>query len=294
MKTSIIEKIKDSVTCIDYMQREYGRTATGNRMKSFRKDAKNNTSLLVNERDWYDFGSGMGGDIIDLCAFDKFDGDKGQAIRYLADAWNLTMPHDIKFDIVFSSYLGILDSAVKFYTESLEERHLNYLHSRGLTDETIGALKIGWAANPCDYLKEKGYTQEQIADSGITQFYHRIMIPYLRNGKPTYLVGRSSHWSDTPSSNPDAKYMKLYRSVMSEHPIWGFDTLAKRHGTVIIAEGIFDAISCWQENYPVVTAVTGSFSAEQKKDLFPVLRGREVIICMDYDPETKAGQKFTE
>jgi P4 family phage/plasmid primase-like protien len=295
MKSGIIEKIKDSISIIDYMQREYGRSAIGGRMKSFRPDAKNNTSLLVNERDWYDFGSGLGGDIIDLCAYDKFNGDKGQAIRYLADAWNLTVPHDIpQMDIVFSSYLGILDSAVKYYVESLEERHLNYLHTRGLTDATIGELKIGWAENPCDYLKEKGYTQQQIADSGITQFYHRIMIPYLRNGKPIYLAGRASHWSDTPSSNPDAKYVKLYRSEFSEHPIWGFETLAKRHGTVIIAEGIFDAISCYQEGYPIITAVTGSFSAEQKKDLLPALKGREVIICMDYDPETKAGQKFTE
>ena len=46
--------------------------------------------------------------------------------------------------------------------------------------------------------------------------------------------------------------------------------------------------------YPVVTAVTGAFSAEQKKDLLPALKGRDVIVCMDYDPETHAGQKFTE
>jgi P4 family phage/plasmid primase-like protien len=295
MRTGIIEKIKDSITIPIYMQREYGRTAVGNRMKSFRADAKNNSSLLVNERDWFDFGSGIGGDIIDLAAHDKFDGDKGQAIKYLAESWNLKMPHDVpEIDIVFSSYLGILESATEFYVNNLKEKHIEYLHNRGLTDATIGELKIGWAENPCEYLKEKGYTQQQIADSGITQFYHRIMVPYLRNGKTVYFAGRASHWKDEESSNPDAKYMKLYRNEVSEHPIWGFETLAKRHGTVVIAEGIFDAISCYQENFPVVTAVTGSFSAEQKKDLLPALRGRDVVICMDYDPDTKAGQKFTE
>lgn len=295
MRTGIIEKIKDSITIPAYMQREYGRVPVGNRMKSFRKDAKNSSSLLVNDRDWYDFGSGVGGDIIDLAAQDKFNGDKGQAIRYLSEAWNLVLPHDMpEIEVVFSSYLGILEATTEFYVESLQEKHIDYLHSRGLTDATIGELKIGWAENPCEYLKEKGYTQQQIADSGITQFYHRIMVPYLRNGKTLYFAGRASHWEDEQSSNPDAKYMKLYRSEMSEHPIWGFETLAKRHGTVIIAEGIFDAISCYQEGFPVVTAVTGCFSAEQKKDLFPALRGRDVVICMDYDPETKAGQKFTE
>ena len=295
MKSGIIEKIKEQITVPAYMQREYGRTPIGNRMKSFRSEAKNNTSLMVNERDWYDFGSGLGGDVIDLAAQDKFGGDKGQAIKYLAESWNLTLPHDTpEIDIVFKSYLGILEAATAFYADSLESRHIEYLHSRGLNDATIGELKIGWAENPCEYLKEKGFTQEQIADSGVLQFYHRIMIPYLRNGKTVYMAGRSSSWTDAPSSNPEAKYMKLFRSAVSEHPIWGFETLAKRGGVVIIAEGIFDAISCYQEGYPVVSAITGSFSAEQKKDLFPALKGREVVICMDYDPVTHAGEKFTE
>ena len=110
MKTGIIEKIKDEVTIHAYMQREYGRTAVGNRMRSFRPESKNNSSLLVNDRDWYDFGSGLGGDIIDLAAYDKFNGDKGQAIKYLAETWNLRMPHDVpEIDVVFSSYLGILE-----------------------------------------------------------------------------------------------------------------------------------------------------------------------------------------
>lgn len=295
MKSGIIEKIKEQITVPAYMQREYGRTPIGNRMKSFRSEAKNNTSLMVNERDWYDFGSGLGGDIIDLAAYDKFNGDKGQAIKYLSESWNIILPHDApQLEVEFQSYLGILDEASKFYASNLESCHIEYLHSRGITDNTIGELRIGWAENPCDYLKAKGYTQEQIAESGITQFYHRIMIPYLRNGRTIYLAGRSSCWTDAPSSNPDAKYMKLFRSAMSEHPIWGFETLAKRSGTVIIAEGIFDAISCYQEGYPVVSAITGSFSSEQKKDLFPALKGREVIIGMDYDPITHAGQKFTE
>ena len=294
MKTGLIEQIKERITCPDYMQREHGSRIQGGRCKSFRPDAKNNSSLMVNERDWYDFGSGIGGDIIDLAAHDKFGGDKGQAIHYLAETWGLrdiaNLPH---IDVVFRSYLKILDLASSFYHSKLQPQHVNYLHGRGLTDKTIAELRIGWSDNPCDYLKEQGFEQQQIADSGILSFVNRLMIPYIRNGKAVYFIGRASVWPDAPSSHDDAKYMKLYRAELSEHPIWGFDTL-RRKGAVIVAEGIFDAISCWQENYPVVTAVTGAFSAEQKKDLFPALKGRDVIVCMDYDPETHAGQKFTE
>ena len=294
MKTGLIEHIKERITCPDYMQREHGSRITGGRCKSFRANAKNPTSMLINARDWYDFGSGAGGDIIDLAAIDKFGGDKGQAIRYLADSWGLrevsqSMP---KIEVVFRSYLKILDLASEFYHSKLHPRMINYLHGRGLSDETIQALRIGWAENPCAHLQEAGFTMEQIADSGILSFINRMMIPYMRNGRTVYMIGRASAWEDMPSNNPDAKYMKLFRNELSEHPIWGMESL-RNPGTVIIAEGIFDAISCWQEGYAVVTAVTGAFSAEQKLDLIPALKGRDVVVCMDYDPKTHAGQKFT-
>ena len=86
MKTGLIEQIKDSLSCIEYMQREHAAKLVGGRCRSFRPEAKNKTSLMVNERDWDDFGSGIGGDIIDLSAQDKVNGDKRAAIRYLAES----------------------------------------------------------------------------------------------------------------------------------------------------------------------------------------------------------------
>lgn len=298
MKTGIIDEIKSRVSCADYMRTEHGASIVGGRCKSFRPEATNPSSLLVNDRDWYDFGSGVGGDVIDLVAHDKFAGDLGRAISYLAEKWGIEREKpDATFDVVFNSYRAILDATCSFYEERLwapeHDNVIQYLHGRGLTDETIKTLRIGWSDNPCPYLLGKGFNMDQVNESGITSFVNRIVIPYLRNGKPVYMVGRASVWPAFVSSNPDAKYMKLFRHEMSEHPIWGIETLRTRPGTVIVAEGIFDAISCWQEGYPVVTAVTGAFSGEQKKDLLPALKGRSVIVCMDYDPETHAGQKFT-
>jgi len=298
MKTALIDEIKSKVSCINYMEAEHQAKIVGGRCKSFRPDAKNPSSLLVNERDWYDFGSGIGGDVIDLAANDKFAGNIGRAIAYLAEHWNIerdTPPPHV--EIMFNTYRAILDKATEYYSKRLwsseHEAKIRYLNGRGLTDDTIRALRIGWADNPCPYLQEHGFTMEQINETGIRSFVNRLMVPYLRNGKAIYLIGRTSVWPEFPSNNPDAKYMKLYRGDTSEHPIWGLETLRTRPGTVIVAEGIFDAISCWQEGYPVVTAVTGAFSNEQKKDLIPALKGRRVIVCMDYDPETHAGQKFT-
>ena len=211
MKTGIIEEIKNKISCREYMIMEHGAEITGGRCKSFRLDAKNSSSLLVNERDWYDFGSGKGGDVIDLAAHDKFNGDKSQSIRYLAEKWGLgnILP---QVEHIFRSYLTIIDLATSFYQSRLKNEHKEYLHSRGITDDTIEKLRIGWSENPCSFLQEHGFTMEQIADSGILNFVNRLIIPYLRNGKANYLIGRSSVWTDSQSKNPDAKYMKLYRS----------------------------------------------------------------------------------
>jgi putative DNA primase/helicase len=293
MKT--IDQIKNSLTCVDYMVSEHGSKIIGNRTKSFRPDAKNNTSLMVNEQDWFDFGDNQGGDVIDLCAIDKFNGDKGQAIRYLCEKLNIQNDYsqNKNIEVIFNTYLGILNSAADIYHSFLTDTQRTYFHKRGITDKTIDELKIGWSLNPCEKLQELGYVQEDISATGLLSWINRLVFPYLRNGKCQYMVSRASVWEELESSFADSKYMKLKRTEESENPIWGIDSL-RRQGPVIIAEGIMDAISCYQEGYAVLTAVTGAFSANQKKELYSLLKGREVIVCMDYDPISQAGQKFTE
>ena len=107
-----IDEIKNSLSCIDYMVSEHGSKIVGNRCKSFRPEAKNNTSLMLNEQDWFDYGSNQGGDVIDLCAMDKFNGDKGQAIRYLCEKLNIQNDYsqNKNIEVIFNTYLGILNS----------------------------------------------------------------------------------------------------------------------------------------------------------------------------------------
>ena len=291
----VIDQIKNSLTCIEYMQRVHNSKIVNNRCKSFRPDAKNNTSLMVNEQDWCDFGTNYGGDVIDLCALDKFDGNKGKAIKHLCEMLNIENEYvkteDI--EIVLNTYLGILDDASKIFNSFLNETHRTYFHKRGITDQTINDLRLGWSDNPVTKLEEIGYSTEDIIHTGILTWINRFVFPYMRNGKCKYMISRTSNDENYPSNFPDCKYMKLKRTEESENPIWGIDTLTRK-GHVIIAEGIMDAISCYQEGYAVLTAVTGAFSANQKKELYSLLKNRDVIICMDYDPITKAGQAFTE
>lgn len=288
---NVIEEIKNRISVESYMESEHNATIVNGRCRSFRSGAENRTSLHLDGRHWYDFGSSEGGDVIDLCCADK-GYTKGQAIRYLADKGNISIYIEPRYNIVFDAQAEILDDAVTYYSTHIPEIIKAYIKERGISDETITELRLGFTENPCEELL-KTYKMEEITESGITSFVNRISIPYLDyKGKARYLIGRVSPFNTLASSKADAKYIKLHRTEYNEHPIWGVNSL-RREGTVIIAEGAFDAISCYQEGYPVLSAITGAFSSEQKKDLYDLLKGRECIVCMDYDPKTKAGQKFT-
>lgn len=265
-----IDQIKDRITCFEYAKRHLGLNIDrpGARCSSFRDNASNSTSLLIDERHWHDFGMGIGGDVIDLCAIAKGI-EFPQAVRELAALAGV--------EIVDRStgatriYERISSLADEFH-KALTPADRDYLHGRGITDETIGALKIGRGTS--------------------AGMQGRLVIPYWKAGRPCYLVGRGE--------NP--KYKKLFRVEeldgekveipWSDHPIWGVDSISRK-GPVVIAEGTFDALSAWQDGYAVLSAGTGRFSREQEKDLYELLRGREAVICMDYDPDSRSGQKFT-
>ena len=89
MKTGIIDEIKSRVSCIEYMRTEHNSNIVGGRCVSFRPGADNPSAMMVNERDWWDFVADRGGDVIDLAAADKFNGNIGMAIAYLAERWNI-------------------------------------------------------------------------------------------------------------------------------------------------------------------------------------------------------------
>ena len=255
-----LETIKEKLDCVTFANR-YLRlpvTAPGDRCVSFRPGARNPTSLLIDDRTWFDFGAGIGGDVIDLCAHAHHAGQLAPALAELSSILGLTPESPIPTQAHFDH---IPEQVASWHT-NLSPAHREYLHSRRISDETIDTLQIG------------------TGDHG--QHANRLIIPYWKAGRPVYLASRGE----------DPKYKKHSRTSYTDHPPWGADTL-NRDGRVIIAEGAFDAISCYQEGLPILSPITGRFSRDQIKDVLSLLRGREVTVCMDFDPKTLAGQKFT-
>lgn len=262
-----ISLIKQRISCVDVAQRcGLPIQRSGDRCVSpLRQGATNASSFCVDDDFWYDFGSASGGDCIDLLALIKHNGDRGKAIRELAALTGV--PDDNPRPDGWFTYTQNLCNQIAYWQTQLTQDDYDYLHSRGLTDATISALKIGRT--------EDG----------------RLSIPYMKNGYVAYYCTRHL----PGGSYPEAKYRKQKRDDYCEHIVWGLDSLSRSSDTLVIAEGAFDAISFWQDGYPVLSAITGFFSKSQISTVLAAARRfKQVFIVYDDDSKTSnAGAKFT-
>lgn len=264
-----IEKIKQRMNCIDYLNNYAGIHAeNGKRYVSpLRKWASNPTSFYVTEDFFYDFGMAQGGDVIDLCALHKFAGDKGQAIYYLAKKLNIQDDkYDEKAQERWLRYTNKLNNKIARWHSKLTDKDYDYLHSRGISDETIKRYRIGRTPDG------------------------RLSLPYYKNGYCCYYATRAM----PHCKNADKKYMKMPIDDYNEHIVFGLDTITDDRSLIVIAEGMFDCLSFIDSGYSCVSAITGHFSGKQLKTVLPLLKTfNKVLIVYDNDVKTHAGEKFT-
>lgn len=259
-----LQLIKEKINCIDYARMNgIDVEKEGDRTYSPFHRGKNPTSFMCFKDSWYSFSDGYGGDVIDLCAMLHHKGNKGLAIKELAEITHTRADHDTE---EWRNYMQELGNRIFYYNTKLTEEDIEYLHSRGITDATISALKLG--------RNEEG----------------RLVIPYWKNGAIVYFVSRAR----PDCKFPESKYRKMKIDDFNDHCPWGLDTLSRQSDTLVIAEGAFDAMAFYQEGYPVISAITGHFSSKQLPQVINACRNfKNVVLTYDTDPISKAGEKFT-
>lgn len=223
---------------------------------------------------WYDFGSGAGGDVIDLAAQLQYGGDLSQAVRNLASELGIQFDNPA-YPETYRADIQQLCNRTAAYHAALTSSDREYLHARGLSDDDISRLMIGRVTD--------GYLRG------------RLFLPYFKSGAVVYYATRA-----LPGSGfQENKYMKASRdeSPSYQHIPWGLQTLTRRseHDTLIISEGYFDA-AAWEANgYPVISPITGNFSRDQWPDVLTACRlFNRVLIIFDNDSVSHAGDGFTQ
>ena len=228
--------------------------------------------FIVHDDYWFDFSGSIGGDVIELCAIARHNGDRGEAFRELGSEFFTSNGFKPS---VYRRHQESLSAMIERWHEALRPEDRQYLHDRRITDETIDRLKLGYCGD---------------SRSGM---YDRIIIPYWRNGSPVYYAGRDCSGKWKVKNSGVSKYKKMWtgKNEYTENVMWGLHTQGKdwcddpeKDSCLCILEGQFDVMSFEQERWHVLSPIGGYFA----KKLMPLIRSmcrkyKKVFICMDND-----------
>jgi hypothetical protein len=193
-----------------------------------------------------------------------------------------------------------------------------YIHTRyGLSDETIDCEKIGWIPAGLFGECQKLWPEVSVDDWLATGFFKqyggavsvmwnmRILFPYWKGGLVVYTISRlCDAWG--PANLPDweqSKFKKLSVYDKEKYPyisttisnkwLWNEDVLKSRMATLLITEGIADAMIAKQIGIPVVSPVTIKPREQDFERLIEITRrhvaGRVVVI--NDNEENESGKK---
>ena len=190
---------------------------------------------------------------------------------------------------------ALVAEAGVYYHERLQARVRKVVHERwGLTDETIDRWQLGWCDNtwlakqksPPDLLAETGLVVE--GQGGPREILKgRLTLPWLRYGKPCYLVGR------TFEDDVEPKYLNQKATETMPKPLWGTESLVGADRAILV-EGIFDGLAVWQalseqgESWAIIAATNNKLRPEDA-ELVAKNRVAEVFIIPDVDDAGIAG-----
>jgi DNA primase len=255
------------------------------------------------------FGCGVGGDVIKFVElYDKLSFP--EAVRALAGRVGLPVPEpedsrqDAESQRERDALLKAHEVAAAWFREQLAgaaggaARRL--VAERGLSDETMGQLGIGYAPASREALKTRllkdGFTAALLLKSGlvvqrdertiIDRFRNRLMIPIYRdNGAIVAFGGRAMESGQQPKylNSPETPiYVKgrtLYGLHQSKGPI-------SRLKYAVIVEGYFDWAQAFQAGITNVVASSGTALTPAQARLLKRFASKVVL---SFDPDA-AGQ----
>lgn len=257
---------------------------------------------------WHCFGCGKGGDVYTfLMEYEKLE--FAEALRHLAKRTGIELVSQKGTSGITSKkelLYEINNFAKEFYHYVLTKlpagKHAReYLENRGITQKVIETFRLGFSPSSdhalVDYLiKKKKYTREDIIEAGLAFqgryglvdfFRGRLMFPLIDHRDN--VVGFSGRvlTGDVPSKYINTRETLIYHK--GEH-VFGLNVTKdaiRREKQVILVEGEFDVMSCFEHGIGNIVAVKGTALTEQQVNLLSRFVSK-ITFCFDGD---KAGQE---
>ena len=260
---------------------------------------------------YYCFGCHKGGGVINFQM--EVEGlSYPDAVRALAKRAGMTVPEDEQYQSRYrhqERLWALHKEAARFFHSKLYSPEgkaaLDYALGRGMPKATLTTFGIGYAPDSwtslVDALRKKGYTDEELKDSGLVtvskkngslfdRFRDRLMFPIIDvRGNVIGFGGRIMNNND-PNA---AKYLNSPETlIINKRKNLFALNLAKKSklGYLILVEGYMDAIALHQYGFDCAVASLGTALTEDGANLLSKYTDQVVLI---YDGD-KAGQQATQ
>ncbi|HZC03146.1 MAG TPA: hypothetical protein VE844_17845, partial [Gammaproteobacteria bacterium] len=193
----------------------------------------------------------------------------------------------------------------------------------GLTPETLRRFCAGFAPVEAKglwaHLRAQGLTSQELAKTGLFVrvdgqfldfFQGRLVIPYWKTtpddthpGEATYFIGRKTEhtpdveWEQAkyrklPVHNPDDDKKAFISPVVTNHHFFGEHILPDAHGkTLLVTEGIADALAALQAGIPCLSPGTVSFRETDWPRLSRLCRHAAKVVIVNDVETSNAGEK---
>jgi len=313
-----ITQIKERIDIVDIISSYLTLKKAGSNLKAncpFHGE-KTPSFMVSPERQTFKcFGCGEGGDVFTF--IEKMEGlDFYNAMKLLADKAGVQLKQSVQYNQKeFKSdrktrVYEVNDWAKKLFHKILiehpkAEKARQYLTTRGMSDKSIEEFEIGYAPNSWDllikFLKNKGFTPEEIFQAGVTiksnkgdyydRFRGRIMFP-INNIMGATIAFTSRIIEDDPKQ---AKYINSSESPIytKGKTIYGLDKAKveiKSTGVAVFVEGNMDVITCHQAGFKNVIATSGTALTEDQIKIISRYTP-QIAFCFDTDKAGEAAMK---
>ncbi len=308
-----VSEVKSRINIEDVVSEYVQLKRAGRNFKGLSPFTNENTpSFIVSpeKQIWHDFSSGKGGDVISF--IQEVEGlDFKGSLELLAR----------KAGVDLSSFTGsnsgntkqkdrlyrLVESSVNYYQQQITkyEQPLKYVRQiRGYEKQTLLDFRFGYsppgANNLAEYLKDKGYTEDEMLKAGVCvkrrgelvdMFRDRLMIPL--SDTQGRAVGFTARLLKKDDNAP--KYINTPSTILYDkgRQLFGF-SMAKEHirksGYAVVVEGNLDVVASHQAGIKQVVASAGTALTTYHLKTLQRFTG-DVRLAFDDD---RAGQEAAE
>ncbi len=309
--SAITDEVKSRVDLVELI----GRTVALKRVGSsycglcpFHSEKTPSFYVRPQTQSWRCYGCGKWGTAFDWL-MEREHLEFSEALRLLANQTGVPVPerHSPAEDDHARRLYSILERAQTFYTGLLwgssASHAREYLHNRGLTDDTLKLFGFGYAPSGNQllrYLEKDGFSEQELQAAGVISvtedegrpydfFRERVVLPIRdQQGRAIAFGGRTF----VDGVNP--KYLNSRDTLLfhKQETLFAFDLarkpMAQEH-QVVVVEGYMDAAMAHQHGYRNVVATLGTAVTDRHLRL---LRRHvdEIVLALDADA---AGQAAT-